>query len=210
MTVQETEYGFQEIRDGFRELQKLFQQSHAEFQASRTESERRFQASQAELEHGFRESRAAMEKLSAETDKKIGALTGKWSKFVEGLVAPAVERLFTERGIVVDKVAQRVKTHRNGETMEIDILALDGEYAVLIEIKSTLSVQDVKDHLAQLQRFTTFFPEYQGRKIIGAVAGIDIEKGADRFAYQSGLFVIAQRGDTVEFLNDDKFRPNVW
>ena len=42
---------------------------------------------------------------------------------------PSVERLFKERAIEVDKVYQRVKTHKNGKEMEVDILAVNGEYA---------------------------------------------------------------------------------
>ncbi|KJR42841.1 hypothetical protein MCHI_001259 [Candidatus Magnetoovum chiemensis] len=39
------------------------------------------------------------------------------------------------------------------------------------------------------------------------MAGIVIEEGVDRYAYQCGLFVISQSGDTVKILNDSKFRP---
>lgn len=101
-----------------------------------------------EMEEGFKEIwdlYRETDKRFKETDKKIentlkvvGDLTGKWSKFVEGLIVPAVEKLFKARGIVVDKVYQRVKTHRNGNTIEIDILTIDGKYAVLVEAKSTL------------------------------------------------------------------------
>lgn len=44
----------------------------------------------------------------------------------------------------------------------------------------------------------------------GAVAGIVIEEGVDRFAYREGLFVIAQAGDTVRLLNDGEFVPKAW
>ena len=94
--------------------------------------------------------------------------------------------------------------------MEIDLLAHNGDVAVLVEVKSTLSVNDVKVHLQQLADFKTFFPEYADRKLYGAVAGIVIEEGADRFAYQQELFVIAQSGETVILLNDEKFQPKIW
>jgi predicted AAA+ superfamily ATPase len=145
-----------------------------------------------------------------ETDKKVNALTGKWSKFVEGLVVPAAERLFRERGILVDKVSQRVRARENGEGMEIDVLAVDGEHAVLIEVKSTLGIDDVREHIDRLGKFKRFFPEYDDRKVVGAVAGIVIDEGVDRFAYKNGLFVIAQSGDPVQMLNDSKFVPKEW
>ncbi len=146
----------------------------------------------------------------AETTKAIADLGGKWGRFVEGLVVPAVENLFKEWGIELDKVFPRVKVRRNGDRMEIDVLAINGEYAMLIEVKSTLGVDDVKEHLEKLESFKAFFPEYQDRKVLGAVAGIVIDAGADRFAYKNGLFVIGQTGETVKVLNHKKFKPREW
>ncbi len=180
-----------EIEEGFQEIWKLFK-----------ETDKKFKKTDKEIEK--------TSKTVEETSKAVIALTGKWSKFVEGLIVPSVERLFKERGIEVDKVYQRVKTHRNGKDMEVDILAIDGEYAVLIEAKSTLKIEDVNDHIERLEDFKSFFPEYADRKVIGAVGGIVIEKESDRYAYKKGLFVIAERGESVKIINDSKFKPKVW
>lgn len=151
-----------------------------------------------------------LEKIVENTSRAVYALTGKWSKFVEGLIAPATERLFRERGIEVDKVFQRVKTRRNGSEMEVDILAINGEYAVLIEAKSTLKIEDVNEHIGRLEKFKAFFPEYSGRKVVGAVGGIVIEEDSDKYAYRNGLFVIGESGETAVILNDKGFKPKVW
>jgi len=158
------------------------------------------------LDRKFKETDKEIEK----TSKAVAALTGKWSKFVEGLIAPATERMFKERGIEVDKLYQRVKSHKNGESMEIDILAINGDYAVLIEAKSTLRIVDVDDHIKRLEKFKCFFPEYGNVKAVGAVGGIVIEESSDKYAYKKGLFVITEKGDCVEIMNDVKFKPEVW
>jgi hypothetical protein len=61
-----------------------------------------------------------------------------------------------------------------------------------------------------MEKFKTFFPEYADRKAVAAVAGIVIDEGVDRYAYKNGLFVIAQSGDTVQVMNDEKFVPKEW
>ena len=68
----------------------------------------------------------------------------------------------------------------------------------------------IKEHIERLKVFKKFFPEYSDRKVIGAVAGIVIEEGADKFAYRQGLFVIGQTGETVKILNDKTFKPKIW
>lgn len=163
-----------------------------------------------ETDRKWQETIARLDKLSRDTDKRIGDLTGKWGQFVEGLVAPAVIRLFAERGIVVTDIARQFERQRGDDGIEIDIFAKNGEYVILIEIKSTLGVDDVNEHLERMDKFAQFFPEYNALKAIGAVAGLVIPKNVARFAYQQGLFVIAQSGETVRFLNDLKFKPKVW
>jgi len=177
-----------------------------------------------ETSERFKETDKRIERLSQETDKKIdrmslkveevsktvAALTGKWGRFVEGLIAPGTISMFKERGIEVEKVYQRVKAHKDGREIEIDILAINKEYAILIEAKSSLGISDVDEHIERLKAFKVFFPEYSDRKVVGAVAGITIEEEADRYAYRHGLFVIGQSGETVRILNDKKFRPKVW
>ena len=192
----------QEIEKGFQEVWKLF----AETDQRMKETDRKRAELDRQLWERFRET----DRQLKETGKKVDALTGKWSLFVEGLVVPAAERLFRERGIVVDMVSQRVRRRKNGQSMEIDVLAVDGEHAVLIEVKSTLSVDDVKEHIERLGKFKPLFPEYAGRRVIGAAAGIVIEEGVDRYAYKKGLFVIAQSGDSARLLNDEKFVPREW
>ena len=177
-----------------------------------------------ETSERFKETDKRIERLSQETDKKIdrmslkveevsktvAALTGKWGRFVEGLIAPGTISMFKERGIGVEKVYQRVKAHKDGREIEIDILAINKEYAILIEAKSSLGISDVDEHIERLKAFKVFFPEYSDRKVVGAVAGITIEEEADKYAYRHGLFVIGQSGETVKILNDKKFRPKVW
>jgi len=168
---------------------------------------------QQELERAIQEVWALFKETDrkiAEISKTVAALTGKWGRFVEGLIAPGTISMFKERGIEVEKVYQKVKAHKDGKEIEIDILAIDKEYAVLIEAKSTLGIEDIKEHIERLKIFKKFFPEYSDRKVIGAVAGIVIEEGADKFAYRQGLFVIGQTGETVKILNDKTFKPKIW
>ncbi len=152
----------------------------------------------------------ALDLKIAEMIKQVEAVVGKLAPFVDGLLVPAIIKLFRERAIEVDRIRQRARARKGVKYHEIDVLAVGAEYAVLIEAKSTLGVQDVKEHLQRLEDFKSFFPEYKDRKIVGAVAGIDIQEGVDRYAYQQGLFVIGQTGEMVRILNDKKFQPRFW
>ena len=184
MTQQDSESAIQEVWRLFKETDKKFKETDKKFKET--------------------------DKKIIEVSRSVAALTGKWGRFVEGLIAPGAIGMFKKRGIDVEQIFQRVKGQKNGKEMEIDILGVDKEYAVLIEAKSTLGIEDVREQIERLGVFKRFFPEYSDRKVVGAVAGIVIEESADRFAYRQGLFVIGQSGNTVSILNDPGFKPMVW
>jgi hypothetical protein len=184
------------------DILRLFQETTLQFK----ETDRRMQETDRKIQEVIEENR----RINRQVSKQISELGGAWGRFVEDLVAPACERLFLERGIPVDQVSQRNKRHHAGDTLEIDVLVVNRGHVLAVEVKSSLSVDDVKDFIADLERFTTFFPEYTGMQLYGAVAGIGIESGADRYAYRQGLFVMTQSGDSVTLLNDEHFQPKAW
>ena len=146
----------------------------------------------------------------SQVNKQIGDLGGKWGRFVENMVAPACETLFLKKGIPVHQVAQRLKRHLAEKTLEIDVLVTNEAHVLVVEVKSTLGVTDVREFVEDLSQFRLFFPEYAQKNLYGAIAGIEIEKGVAKFAYRQGLFVLAQSGETVVILNDDTFQPKCW
>ena len=152
-----------------------------------------------------------------ETDRKlkevttaIGRLGNRLGEFVEEMVRPAVVRLFQQRGIAVHQVSRGVYAERDGDAMEIDLLVVNSLDAVLVEVKSELKADDVKDHVSRLERFKKLFPQYAGFRVMGAVAGMVVPEAAARFAYRQGLFVLVQSGEAMTSGNDDDFTPGVW
>ena len=123
------------------------------------------------------------------------------------MVAPACETIFLKRGIPVHQVSQRVKKRLDGKTLEIDVLVTNENHVLIVEVKSSLGVNDIKEMIEDLREFRTFFPEYSQKQLYGAVAGIEIEEGADKYAYRQGLFVLTQAGETVSILNNSDFQP---
>ncbi|MFZ9736562.1 MAG: hypothetical protein ACO3EZ_00965 [Prochlorotrichaceae cyanobacterium] len=202
------------------DIYKLFQRSQEEADRRFAEADRRAAAAKAEadrraVEADYRAARLdrnmdRLEKVVEQTSKEVANLTTRWGQFVENLVEPGVVRLFQARGIEVQETHRRVKAKRGTVKMEIDILAVDDEVAIAIEVKARLSQGDVDYFLEKLARFKEAFPRYADVKLNGAMAGIEIDQGIDRYIHRQGLFLIRQSGETVEIANDEGFRPKVW
>jgi hypothetical protein len=212
------------LRESDRQIEQARLESDRRIEQAKLESERR--AEQAKLENEqYRAETARIlaeaklesehrtaenERTIAELKRLVNSLTTRWGRFVEELVQPAVLRLFQEKGIDIKEIYPRARVKRQGIGMEIDILAVEDTDVVLVECKSRLSKDDVDEFLEKLTRFKIAFPHYKNYQAYGAVAGIEIDEGIDRYAYNKGLFVIKPSGDTVEIINDENFRPRTW
>jgi hypothetical protein len=206
-----------ELTASQQETQRLLQEQIKENDLRFKETERLLKEQGLETDRRIREVSQEIQTVSlkvnkeiAQVNKQIGDLGGKWGRFVENMVAPACETLFLKKGIPVHQVAQRLKRHLAEKTLEIDVLVTNEVHVLVVEVKSTLGVTDVKEFIEDLSQFRLFFPEYAQKDLYGAVAGIEIEKGAAKFAYRQGLFVLAQSGETVTILNNDNFQPKCW
>ena len=208
------------LRESDRRIEQARLESDRRIEQAKLESDRRAEEveqyraetarilAEAKLESEHRT--AENERTIAELKRLVNSLTTRWGRFVEELVQPAVLRLFQEKGIDIKEIYPRARVKRQGIAMEIDILAVDDTDVVLVECKSRLSKDDVDEFLEKLTRFKIAFPHYKNYQAYGAVAGIEIDEGIDRYAYNKGLFVIKPSGDTVEIINDENFRPRTW
>ncbi|MBF0213326.1 MAG: DUF3782 domain-containing protein [Magnetococcales bacterium] len=215
----------------FKDVWEMFQEMVREDQERRVELDRRFQ----ETDRKFQETDLQLKETGLqlketdlrlketdrliranaaqmkETDRKIDRLGGRLGEFVEGLVAPACRNLFAERGIPVHMVSRRVEADLpGGRHLEIDLLVVNTDAVVLVEVKSKLTIDDIKDHLVRMEAFKSFLPIYADKRAFGAVAAMVIEENVRRFAIHQGLFVIEQAGDTLRMANDAAFVPRAW
>jgi len=207
------------------DIYQLFRASTEEYDRRAEEYDRRAAQSKAEYDRRAAQSKAEYDRLVAESKAEydrhrveIENLLAEsklesdrsMAELKQELVEPAVLRLFQEKGIDIKEVYPRARVKRQGIAMEIDILAVDDTDLVVVECKSRLSKDDVDEFIEKLTRFKIAFPHYQNYQAYGAVAGIEINQGIDRYAYKKGLFVIKPSGDTVVIINDADFQPNTW
>jgi len=187
------------------DIWRLFQETDRKFQETDRqvkETDRKFQETALRFEE--------TDRLFKETNKKIGDLGNRLGEFVQEMVRPAVVRLFRERGIAVHQVMRNIEAFDDDNAIEIDLLVINRQQAIAVECKSRLSIEDVNDHLARLDKFKQLFSHYQNLNLMGAVAGMVVPDEAAKYAYRRGLFVLAQNGDSILIRNDAKFAPKLW
>lgn len=145
-----------------------------------------------------------------ETDRKIKELaelfTGQWGKLVEALLSPGCVKIFKEAGIRIEQSCANLYSEKEGGC-EIDVLLVNTDEVVAIEVKTTATVSHVKHFLKVLEKFKTYFPQYSGYAVYGAVAALRYTGESDVFASKNGLFVIEPHGEGfVRLKKQNRFR----
>lgn len=146
-------------------------------------------------------------------NKQVANITDSWGKFVEGFIEPSIPELFSRYGIKDTSIFPRAKSHKNGEELEVDILAVskkEDNIVIAVEAKTTLGIRDVNDCISDLNKFFDFFDVYSGRKLIGVVCGIRLPGGVAKYAEKKGLYIMRPSGENMTILNRKGFRPKIW
>ena len=197
-----------------KEFHERLLESDKNMEKSRIELDESLRKSRIEFDESLKKSQKESEKSRKDFNKRLGQITGTWGKFVAEMVKPKIMKLFKDKGIPIKTTYQNVVGLLDDKMYyEIDLLLINSKIAVVVEIKSSLSVDDVKEHLVRLEKIQKVQPErldLRGATLMGAVAGMIVENDADRFAYKHGLYVLRQKGNLVEIINDDEFVPKEW
>ena len=168
-----------------------------------------------ETERKYRETYELIKESSLKTDKYLGKIKEfdrNWGKLIESLVAPGMVAQFQKLNMEINGMTQRVQKKKQGKNIEIDVLLINNKVIIPVEVKTTLDVKAVNEHIEKhLIPFKMFFPEYKDNIVYGAVAYIHKEENADRYAYKKGLFVLTfGDSDLVVIKNDKQFKPIAW
>jgi hypothetical protein len=148
-----------------------------------------------------------------DTDRKISKLGSRIGDLVEELIVPNILQKFNKLGYVFGKVAPNVRySDSQGRTVaEVDILLENGDVALAVEVKTNLTDNDVRDHMARMGKLRGYADEHQDRrKLLGAVAGAIASEEVKAFAVRNGFFVLEQSGDTVRISVPEGFKPREW
>ncbi len=206
--MQETDRQMQETDRRMQETDRQMKETDRRMEESRLESRRREKESQRREKESQRREK--------ETDRRLKKLdelfTSQWGKLIESLVEGDLVRLLKMRGITVDKtLVRREYIEVPGKPLaEFDLIACNGNETVVIEVKTTLRVEDVDHFLKSMKLFRTAMPRFQNDIIYGGVAYINVVGSADKYAQKKKLFAIKATGSSASIINAEDFKPQTF
>ena len=210
MSQKENARQFKETKEMFKDTDRKFKETDRKFKETDRkfkETDRKFK----ETDLKFEKSRKELDNRFAETTKNINKVMGKfdsqWGKLMESLVEGDLVKLFKERGIEVHDTSTRIDGNYKGQNYEFDIIAHNGNEVIVVEIKTTLKVKDVKRFVDKLTKIKTWMPRLKGNRIYGTIAYLKADEQSKAYALNQKLFVIRATGDSASIVNEMDFEP---
>ncbi|GHV75519.1 hypothetical protein AGMMS49942_03400 [Spirochaetia bacterium] len=187
----------------FEKVWEMFQESDRKFQAMNLESDRKFQEMTAEADRRMAETERIIKETNRETDRQISRLGNRLGELIEHLTASNLVEKINAEGYRFDHISRnhKIKDEQNKVVAEIDILLEDGEYAMIVEVKTNLTKTNVNEHLQRMETLRRHADKHgDKRKYVSSVAGALIEDGAREYALEQGLYVVEHPGQTIEIV----------
>jgi len=152
------------------------------------------------------------DRIVKENAKQIGKINNRFGEVVEYMVAPNLRTKFRELGLNFPKANHNsdLADDDNDIFLEIDVMLENGEKAMLVEVKTKLTTEYVKDHIKRLEKMRKYADLHgDKRTFLGAVAGVITTSNVKKYALGQGLYVIEPSGETFN-ITPPSGQPKEW
>ncbi len=160
-----------------------------------------------------------LEKSNKEFDRRLRALDSKhdqkYSYFIEALVEHGIIDLFATYNIHLKRVfTNLIEVDDNKQKLyEIDLWIINDKYIVVVETKTTMRTEYIKDFERKLEIIRNNPPKEfktEGKEIIGCFAALRCNEEIAKHAMRAGFFVLYQKGNLLGIKNDKDFNFKTW
>ena len=137
--------------------------------------------------------------IVAELSRNIGGVNNSLGEISEAMMSAELWRKFNELGFPVTRQNSNVKIRDGSRVLtEIDLFIENGDFCILVEIKTKLVFKDVDKHIERIGIVREYFDGRDDcRKLMGAVAGATVPDDVLEYAMNKGFFVVIQTGDAI-------------
>jgi len=173
----------------------------AELAYSQMQTEMVIRASSRELQDYREEGR--LERI--QLNKIWGDLANKMGTVAEDVVAPNIRRMAVEEfgmAEVEDLMVRARRVSRRGprRSAEYDVVCAGPGKVIVADVKSTPTLEKINDVPGRLAEFFDFYPEYEGRELVGVFASWSIEPRLLPAVSAAGLYGIAMGDETMQIV----------
>ena len=152
------------------------------------------------------------EKSEADFNKKLGEYINLFGAVTEYTMAPKLLEEFCELGVTFPKASRNISIRDkiNNIFFEIDVMLENGDTAMLVEIKTQLTMDRIKYHMERLEKMRKYADLHgDKRAFLGAVAGVIVTDEVRKYALDQGFYLIEPAGQSLS-ITAPGGKPKEW
>jgi len=149
--------------------------------------------SQKEFDREMRESKA-------EFNERLGNYINLFGDFTEYMMAPKLREKFKDFGLFFPKTSRNVRVEDENKNiiLETDAMLENGDKAMMVEIKTKLTVERINKHIERLEKMRKHADSHgDKRTFLGAVAGVVVDDESREYALNQGFYLIEPEGEDL-------------
>jgi len=225
--VAQNSISIRELTKSQKETERAMKEQHAETERAMKESSAKMEQAIDSLTEKIKElseTVAEMSETVAETSKTVAELSDnlgnvghKLGDLTELVVIPGIRREINRYGhdfkrSFANKKVWVFERNVKRKSAEVDLLLTNGTEAMAVEVKTTLTAEDVTKHIKQLEILRKYEKEanLRGKELYGALSGVYVESSARKLALKNGLYVLEIIEEEKKLKTDAPKRPVVW
>jgi chemotaxis protein histidine kinase CheA len=199
-------------KEDARQIKETQMENARQIKENQMETARQIKENQMETARQIKETQMETDKQIKEINKRFGDYSNRLGEITEYMIAPNLRSKFRELGFVFPQACSNrdVSDYDNDIFLEIDVMLENGDKAMLVEVKTKLTTEDIKEHIERLEKMRKYADLHGDRRtFLGAVAGVVIPSNIRNFALKQGLFVVEPSGETF-FITPPYGKPKEW
>jgi len=147
----------------------------------------------------LKETRELLKETIKENNKRFGDIDNRFGEVVEYMISPNLLDKFNNLGLDFQTASTnfKVRDHKNKIYFEIDVFLQNSDVAMLVEIKTNLSISYINEHINRLEKMRSFADFHNDKRtFLGAVAGIVVPSEVKQYALDNGFYLIEPSGES--------------
>ena len=197
----------QEVAASQKETDRIVKETARQMQ----ETDRKMEETARQIEETSRQMKKSDEKMDKYSEK-VKELSKSFGRVVEYMVTPNLREKLRKFKLDFPRANSNtcVDDNVNNIHFEIDVMLENGDKAMLVEVKATLTTGDIKEHIERIEKMRKYADLHgDKRKFLGAVAGVVIRTNVKQYALKQGLYVIEPSGETFNIIPPTN-KPKEW
>ena len=159
------------------------------------------------LSKEMRDFKDEMKIFKDEMNRQWGNLANRLGTITEDIVAPgissAIKRTFD---LELEELSIRRRKRKKERSREYDVIAATKNHVFVVDVKSSYRPEFLEIFKESLEDFFSFFPEYEGKKLVGVISSFNLAEDVVNLATRYSYLALSMSGDYLTFLNDDKVK----